>query len=724
MEKEMRIRVADTLYRDTGRHKARIPPHFMRALDVMAGDTISIKGTRLTTAVVWPAHPEDTEKNIIRMDELQRQNAGVAINEYVFITKAEALDAESVSFALTENKFAFDDTMQRYIKNNLLHIPMTKGDALHVIILSNAIPFTVLQTRPEGIVKIVQTTLIDIEHETRQTQPPRYKVTYKDIGGLHEKVQRTRELIELPLRSPELFQRLGIEPPKGVLLYGPPGCGKTLLAKAVATETRANFISIKGPEIMSKFYGESEQQLREVFQKAQQTTPSIIFIDELDSIAPKRDDGVSEVERRVVAQLLSLMDGLENRGNVIVIGATNRINAIDSALRRPGRFDREIELGIPDPLERFEIFQIHTRNMPLADDMDIQHLSKVTHGYTGADIAALTREAALKALRRQLPILDLHDEPVSLTQLQTIEVTIEDFIAAFRELTPTTLREVFVDIPRIPWSMIGGLNEVKQRLIESVEWPIMHPERFKNMGITPSKGILLYGPPGCGKTLLAKAVATESALNFINIKGPELFSKWVGESEKAIREIFRKGRLAAPSIIFIDEIESLCPQRGSLDGGDPTERVISQLLGELDGLEALHNVIVLAATNRPDLLDHALLRPGRFDQLIYVPVPDETARSAILKIHTQTMHLHEDVAIPILVSLTQGYSGADIAALCREAGIQVLRLKQKYDGTSLADFRRALEEVKPSITPDMESWYHSIAQTFRKPPVQNLTPIV
>ncbi len=724
MTNEVRMLVADALQRDTGRRKARITSHIMDALNVMAGDVITIKGTRLTPAIVWPAHPEDAQKNIIRIDNLQRQNAGVAINDYVTVAKADVVDAEIVTLAPIENRFAFDDTMQKYIKNHLLQVPMIEGDALYVIILDNAIPFTVLQTKPSDIVKIVDTTLIDIKPDSVKNTSNQFRVTYDDVGGLHDEVQRTRELVELPLRSPELFQQLGIEPPKGVLLFGPPGCGKTLLAKAVATESQANFFSINGPEIMSKFYGESEQRLREVFETAQKKTPSIIFIDELDSIAPKRDEVAGEVERRVVAQLLALMDGLEARGNVIVIGATNRVNAIDPALRRPGRFDREIELGIPDPQERLEIFQIHTRKMPITSDVDLLWLSTITHGYTGADIAALTREAAFKTLRRQLPLLDAYDQPVPLKQLHTIEVTAHDFITAFREFTPTTLREVYFDVPKVPWTMIGGLEDVKQRLIESIEWPIMHPEWFKNVGITPSKGILLYGPPGCGKTLLAKAVATESAMNFLSIKGPEIFSKWVGESEKAIREIFRKGRLAAPAIIFIDEIESLSPQRGVFDDSEATERVISQLLSELDGIESLCDVIVLGATNRPDLLDPAILRPGRFDQLIYVPAPDEGARHVILQIHTRTMPLNADVDLRTLVSLTQGFSGADIARLCREAGIQVLRRQQQPEVATFADFKKALEVVKPSITSDMESWYQSIAQTFRKPQVMNLTPIV
>jgi transitional endoplasmic reticulum ATPase len=723
MVNDVRIRVADALPSDSGRHKARIAASIMYALSIMAGDIIAINGTRLTTAVVWPAQSEDTCRDVIRIDRLQRMNAGVEINEYVTVAKVDVPDAEYVLLKPIEDRLAIDHTMKRYIKNHLLHVPVIKGDALSLRFFGNAIPFAAIQTRPSGIIKIVESTLVDMQNEPIQGQQRSCHVTYDDVGGLHDEIQRTRELVELPLRTPELFQQLGIGPPKGVLLYGPPGCGKTLLAKAVATVSQANFFSINGPEIMSKFYGESEQRLREVFENARQQTPSIIFIDELDSIAPKRDEVIGEVERRVVAQLLTLMDGLEARGNVVVIGATNRMNAIDPALRRPGRFDREIELGIPNQQERYEIFHIHTRNMPLAKDVNVQHLSTITHGYTGADIAALTREAAFKTLRRQLSLIDVHEEPVPPAQLQSIEVTIDDFITAFRELTPTILRDVFFDVPRIPWTMIGGLEEVKQRLIESVEWPITQPDRFRLMGIMPPKGILLYGPPGCGKTLLAKAVATESAMNFLSIKGPEIFSKWVGESERAIHEIFRKSRLAAPAIIFIDELDSLTPSRGSFDDGDATDHVISQFLSEMDGLDSLHNVIVIAATNRPDILDPAILRPGRFDRLIYVPAPDEAARHMIFQIQTRNMHLHDDVDLKTLIDMTHNYSGADIAALCREAGMYLLRHRTASDSITLNDFKQALQQVKPSISADMERWYQSIAQTFRKPPLQTVSHI-
>jgi transitional endoplasmic reticulum ATPase len=540
-------------------------------------------------------------------------------------------------------------------------------------------------------------------------------VTYEDIGGLHSEIQRIREMVELPLRHPELFQRLGIEPPKGVFLYGPPGCGKTLLAKAVANESDANFYVISGPEIMSKFYGESEARLREIFQKAQETAPSIIFIDEMDAIAPKREEVTGEVERRVVAQLLSLMDGMGARGNIIVIGATNRPNSIDPSLRRPGRFDREIEIGVPDKMGRYEVLQIHTRTMPLASDVGLPRLSDICHGYTGADISALCREAAMKALRRYLPEINLEEERVPSGILEKMEVNLEDFMNAYREITPTAMREVYIEVPTVHWSDVGGLTEVKQQLQEAVEWPLKKPEVFKRLGIRAPKGILLFGPPGCGKTMLARSVATESEANFISIKGPELFSKWVGESEKAIREVFRKGRTAAPSIIFFDELDSVVPRRGTGFGDSGvSERVISQLLTELDGIESLENVVVIGATNRPDIIDPAILRPGRFDRLIFVPAPDVATRLQILKIHATNMPLSAEVDLEHVASQTGGYSGADLEAVVREAGLVSLRRDIETKNVTREDFRDALERIKPSVTPDMENWYQGFGKRFKK----------
>jgi transitional endoplasmic reticulum ATPase len=721
MPREIRVRVAEAKQRDAGRGKARIDDGTMRVLSIVAGDIIAINGKRKTAAVAWPAYQEDQNKNVIRIDGLLRKNAGVAINEYVIITKADVNDAKSVTLAPVDMRLNVDKDFKNFVKSRLLEFPLVEGDSIFVVILGSAIPFTVVRSRPHGIVKISQATSLNVLGEPSVSTKRIPRVTYEDIGGLHEEIRRTREMIELPLRHPELFQRLGIEPPKGVLLYGPPGCGKTLLAKAVASESEANFFSINGPEIMSKFYGESEKRLREIFEKAQKNAPSIIFIDELDAIAPKREEVTGEVERRVVAQLLALMDGLEARGNIIVIGATNRVNAIDPALRRPGRFDREIELGVPDKKGRLEILQIHTRGMPLAQDVKLEGFSSITHGYTGADISALCREAAMKALRRYLPEMNLEeDQQIPPDLLEKMEVIADDFTLAFREITPTAMREVYIEIPSVRWTDVGGLDEVKQNLIESVEWPIKYPNRFKQVGIEPPKGVLLYGAPGCGKTLLAKAVATEGEMNFISIKGPEIFSKWVGESEKAIREIFRKGRMAAPSVIFIDEVDSIIPRRGAGYGDSGvTSRVISQLLTEMDGLESLQNVMVIAATNRPDILDPAMLRPGRFDRLIYVPAPDEESRLEILKIYTKEMPLDDDVDLISLAGETKGYSGADIASLCREAGMHVLRNSTSLTKVSMVAFRRAMDTIGASITLEMDKWYSNISNTFRKP---QLTP--
>jgi len=713
---EVQLRVGDAKQRDVGRGIARIDQRTMQRLGISAGDVIEIKGKRTTAAIAWPAYSEDQGREIIRIDGFTRKNAGVAINEYVTARPGKVKDAISIVLAPIDMRLNVDEDFTNFVKNRLMERTLVEGDTTLVMMLGQAIPFSVSKTRPHGIVRMTYETNVQILNEPVPEAKGVPRTTYEDVGGLHEEVQRVREMVELPLRHPELFQRLGIEPPKGVLLHGPSGCGKTLLARAVANESEANFFSINGPEIMSKFYGESEARLREIFQQAQKNAPSIIFIDELDAIAPKREEVTGEVERRVVAQLLALMDGLTGRGNVIVIGATNRVNALDPALRRPGRFDREVEIGVPDKKGRYEILQIHTRGMPLKEkDVDLARLAEMTHGYTGADLAALCRETAMKALRRYLPEINLEEERIPPSVLEKMEIRMEDFHNAYKEITPTAMREVYVEVPAVHWNDIGGLEGVKQELQEAVEWPLRNPEVFKRMGIRPPKGILLYGPPGCGKTLLARAVATESEANFITIKGPEVFSKWVGESEKAIREVFRKARMASPAVIFFDEFDSLVPRRGMgyADSG-VTERVISQLLTEMDGIMTLEDVVVIAATNRPDIVDPAVLRPGRFDRLIYVPEPDKEARLQIFKIYTKDMPLGKDVDLDQLTSMAKNYSGADIEALCREAALHALRRDIKAKEVSLADFKEAMEKTGPSIMPDMEVWYKSFMTKVRR----------
>jgi len=714
-DKEVQLRVADARQRDVGHGKVRMDNGTMQNLGITAGDFVEIHGKKMTVAIAWPAYAEDQGQDVIRMDGLLRRNAGVALNEYVSVRKADVKEAQSIMFAPTDVRLSVDDEFIRFVHRRFMDLPFIEGDMTMLSIFGSAIPLVVTRTRPRGAVKIVESSSVQALSEPTPEKKGIPIVAYEDIGGLREEMQRIREMVELPLRHPELFQRLGIEPPRGVFLYGPPGCGKTLLAKALANESDANFYVISGPEIMSKFYGESEARLREIFKKAQETAPSIIFIDELDAIAPKREEVTGEVERRVVAQLLSLMDGMGARGNIIVIGATNRPNAIDPALRRPGRFDREIEIGVPDKAGRHEILQIHTRNMPLAEDVDIKRLGEITHGYTGADVSALSREAAMKALRRYMPEINLEEGMIPPSILEKMVVNMDDFVNAYREVTPTAMREVYVEVPTIHWNDVGGLENVKGELMEAVEWPIKRPETFKRMGIRPPKGILLHGPPGCGKTLVARAVATESEANFISIKGPEIFSKWVGESEKAIREVFRKGRTAAPAIIFFDEIDAIVPRRGMgyADSG-ATERVISQLLTELDGIETLENVVVIAATNRPDILDPAVLRPGRFDRLIYVPAPDQKTLEQIFKIYTASMPLDKTVNIQDLTRMAVGYSGADVEAVCREAALNALRRNAEAKEVSADDFTAAMENIKSSITPDMETWYQSITKRIRK----------
>ena len=719
---EFVVRVAEARSRDVGRGIARIDPVIYEKMGLMPGDTIMIEGTKSTAATVMRGYPEDEGTGVIRIDGHTRRNAGVGIDDKVKIRKVSATPASQVTFAPTQPLKIMGG--EEYLRELLEGRVITRGDVITINVMGNPIDLVVTSVKPAKEVAIItRNTEVKIsEKPAKEALGGIPRVTYEDIGGLKEEIKKIREMVELPLRHPELFERLGIDPPKGVLLYGPPGTGKTLLAKAVANEASAHFIYLSGPEIMSKYYGQSEENLREIFKEAQENAPSIIFIDEIDSIAPKRDEVSGEVERRVVAQLLALMDGLESRGKVVVIGATNRPNALDPALRRPGRFDREIEIGIPDREARKEILEIHTRGVPLAEDVDLDKLADMTHGYVGADLAALVKEAAMRALRRILPEIDVDMEKIPREVLEKLEVTWEDFINAYREMQPSTMREVLIEKPRVKWEDIGGLEEVKQELREVVEWPMKYKKLFKHMKVRIPKGILLYGPPGTGKTLLAKAVATESEANFISVKGPEFLSKWVGESEKAVREVFRKARQAAPAVIFIDEIDAIAPQRGRDMSTHVTERVVSQILTEMDGLEELHNVIVIAATNRPDIIDPALLRPGRFDRLIYVPVPDKEARKEIFKIHLRGKPLAEDVDIDKLAEKTEGYTGADIEAICNEATMLAIReyISQGKDPENPSDakiqmkhFEEALKRVKP-LSKEEKEFYERVAEKFKE----------
>ncbi|MEM1582130.1 MAG: CDC48 family AAA ATPase [Candidatus Bathyarchaeia archaeon] len=718
------LRVAEAHGRDVGRGIARVDPRVMENLGLTPGDVIEVSGKRKTAAICWPGYADDSGKGIIRIDGYTRRNAGVSIDEKVTIRKIEAKDAEKIVFAPTEPLRI--EGAEEYLAQILEGKVVTRGDYVPLGIMGRTIDLVIVNVQPPApAVIITRSTEIAMGEKPAAITREVPRVTYEDIGGLKEEIRKIREMVELPLKYPELFERLGVEAPKGVLLYGPPGTGKTLLAKAVANETNAAFFSISGPEIMSKYYGESEERLREIFRQAEENAPSIIFIDELDAIAPKREEVTGEVEKRVVAQLLALMDGLRPRGRVVVIGATNRPNAIDPALRRPGRFDREIEIGVPNKQGRFEILQIHTRNMPLAEDVDLERIASITHGFVGADLAALCKEAAMRALRRILPEIDFEKDTIPAEILNKITVTMNDFMDALKDVEPSAMREVLVEVPNVRWEDIGGLDDVKLELQEAVEWPLKYPDVFEHMDAKPPKGILLYGPPGTGKTLLAKAVANESEANFISIKGPEVLSKWVGESERAVREVFRKAKQAAPSIIFFDEIDAIAPVRGGGYGDSGvTERVISQLLTEMDGIEELRGVVVIAATNRPDIVDPALLRPGRFDKLLYVPLPDFESRKEILKIHLRRKPLAEDVDIDDLAKRTEGYTGADIAAVCNTAVMLAIREHIMSDkGTSetrnnLKDlrvykrhFEEALRKVKPMSQRELEM-YKRISEEF------------
>ena len=721
---EVQLEVAKAYPNDSGRGIARLDPDTLLHLKLSPGDIIEIEGGEQTAAKVWRADRQDWNTDTVRIDGFTRQNADVGIGERVTIRKAEAEKAEKLVLAPPEEaSVQFGSDAAGMVKRQILKRPVVERDIVPVMSSTNhpfmrspgqAIPLIAVDVEPEGVCLITEDTEVELREEPISGfEKTGGGITYEDIGGLQNEIQRVREMVELPMKHPQIFKKLGIEPPQGVLLHGPPGTGKTLLAKAVANETSASFFSIAGPEIISKYYGESEQQLREIFDDAKEESPSIIFIDELDSIAPKREDVTGEVERRVVAQLLTMMDGLETRGQVIVIAATNRVDSVDPALRRPGRFDREIEIGVPDEVGRREILQIHTRGMPLSDDVSLDHLADETHGFVGADIESLTKEAAMKALRRYLPEIDLDEEDIPPSLIDRMIVKREDFRGALAEVEPSAMREVLVELPKMSWDDVGGLEDAKQQVKESVEWPLTDPEKFGRLGIEAPKGVLLYGPPGTGKTLMAKAVANETNANFISVRGPQLLSKWVGESEKAIRKTFRKARQVSPTIIFFDELDSLAPARGQDVGNNVSERVVNQLLTELDGLEEMGDVMVIGATNRPDMIDPALIRSGRFDRLVMIGQPDEEGREQILKIHTRETPLAPDVSLRELAETTDGYVGSDLESIAREAAIEALRDDDDATEVEMRHFRRALETVRPTVTDEIVNFYEDMEQQFK-----------
>ncbi|WP_276271922.1 CDC48 family AAA ATPase [Haloarcula litorea] len=737
----MKLTVKPLKQKDAGRGLAAIDRAAMDEMDLENGDYIVLDGGSRAVARVWPGYPEDEGKGIVRIDGQLRQEAGVGIDDGVTVEKADVKPATAVTVALPQN-LRVRGNVGPMIRNNLSGQAVTQGQTVPVSfglgplssMSGQKIPLKIAETDPAGTVVVTDQTEIQVSEkpaeqirggEDTEGETGSPDVTYEDIGGLDDELEQVREMIELPMRHPELFQQLGIEPPKGVLLHGPPGTGKTLMAKAVANEIDAHFTTISGPEIMSKYYGESEEQLREVFEEASEQSPAIVFIDEIDSIAPKRGETQGDVERRVVAQLLSLMDGLEERGQVIVIGATNRVDAIDPALRRGGRFDREIEIGVPDKEGRKEILQVHTRGMPLAEDIDLDEYAENTHGFVGADLASLTKESAMNALRRIRPELDLESDEIDAEVLEKLEITDDDVREAKKGIEPSALREVFVEVPDVTWDSVGGLGDTKERLRETIQWPLEYPDVFESMDLEAAKGVLLYGPPGTGKTLLAKAVANEAQSNFISVKGPELLNKFVGESEKGVREVFSKARENAPTVVFFDEIDSIATERGGgqTDSG-VGERVVSQLLTELDGIEEMEDVVVVATTNRPDLIDSALLRPGRLDRHVHVPVPDEDARRAIFDVHTRDKPLADDVDLDSLARRTEGYVGADIEAVAREASMAATRefinsVDPEEIGDSVSNvrvtmdhFETALDEVGPSVTEKTRERYDEIEERF------------
>jgi transitional endoplasmic reticulum ATPase len=721
------LRVAEANSTDPGMSRVRLDEESRMSLGAEIGDVVEIEKVKKTVGRVYRARPEDESRGIVRIDSVMRNNCGASIGDKVKVKRVIAEEAKRVTLApiiRKDQRLKFGEGIEEFVQKALIRRPMIEQDNISVPGLTLAghsgLLFKVIKTiPPKTPIEVGETTKVEIREEpASEVLDDVSRISYEDVGGLKDQLGKVREIIELPLKHPELFERLGIHPPKGVLLYGPPGTGKTLIARAIANESGANFFSINGPEIMSKYYGQSEQKLREIFLKAEESAPSIIFIDEIDSIAPKREEVQGEVERRVVAQLLTLLDGLKERGHVIVIGASNRIDAVDPALRRPGRFDREINIGVPDKNGRKEILSIHTRGMPMGMSEQeknefLDEISEYTYGFVGADLAALARESAMCALRRYLPEIDL-DKPIPVEVLEKMAVRKEDFMESLKLIEPSSLREVTAEIPNVKWTDIGGLNEVKSELREAVELPLLKPDVFKKLGIRPSKGFMLYGPPGVGKTLLAKAVATESKANFISVKGPEILSKWVGESEKAVREIFKKAKQVAPCIVFLDEIDSIAPRRGSLGDSGVTERMVNQLLTSLDGIETLQGVVVIGATNRPDIIDNALVRSGRFDKMIYIPPPDRESRLKILEVHTKNMPLSRDVNLEELAEKTDGYVGADLENLCREAGMMAYRENPDASEVSQKNFVDAMRAIRPSVDENVLKFYKTITQEMGK----------
>jgi len=705
-DEPLQMRVGEAKHRDVGKRRARIEPEAMEYLRVEPGDMVEIVGKQSSCAIVWPTDGDDKAPDMIRIDGQTRKNVGVAINDLVNVKKIVAKPAKSVVLMPVNGNVTVDKEFTDFVKNRLKGLPLSEGDEISVMILGNSMDFKIHKISPKSVVKIERGTTLTILTETSVDK--KIRVTYEEIGGLKGQTKRMREIVELPLRHPEVFNRLGIEPHSGILLYGPPGCGKTLIAKVLASESEANFYSINGPEIMNKYYGETEARLRDIFKEAKENSPSVIFIDEIDAIAPKREEAYGDVEKRVVAQLLALMDGLTERGNVIVLGATNRPESVDPALRRPGRFDREIEISVPNVDGRLEILHIHTRGMPLAEDVDLKTLAAELHGYTGADIKSLCREAAMKSLRNYLPEIDMETEKISSDVLQSMRIRLQDFYDAMREIVPTAMREFYVESPKVWWKDVGGLDDSKRTLRDNLIIAIKEPAKFQKMGIKPPKGALLYGPPGCGKTLLARALATESGANMIFVRGPEILSKWVGESEKAIREIFRKAKTSSPCIVIFDELDSLARAKSGEDGG-VGERLLSQLLTEMEDGGA-SRVVVVGISNRPDLLDTSLLRPGRLDLILYVQPPDEKGRLEIIKILSRTMPLSSDVDLNEIAVATKSYSGADLVAICREAAVHAMQNDAAKIGST--DFSAALKHVKPSITKSVDEWYGTIKENI------------